>query len=187
MACPSITGTTRSDVAYATGYVHAQDRYFQMDLSRRMPAGRLAELVGDAALPTDRRNRLHRFEALAERMYAALPDGDRELIRAYSAGVNAGLDSLRVRPFEYLLLRSRPAHWQPHDTLLVVFAMYLQLNDSRAETDLRRSVLQAEPAAGTLQFRLFGIARMGSADRRPGGCGGSDAGRGHLRPARPCA
>ena len=137
---------------YATGYVHAQDRYFQMDLSRRMPAGRLAELVGDAALPTDRRNRLHRFEALAERMYATLPDGDRELIRAYSAGVNAGLDSLHVRPFEYLLLRSRPVHWQPHDTLLVVFAMYLQLNDSRAETDLRRSVLQASLPPALFSF-----------------------------------
>ena len=143
LGVPTITGTTRSDVAYATGYVHAQDRYFQMDLSRRMPAGRLAELVGDAALPTDRRNRLHRFEALAERMYAALPDSDRELIRAYSAGINAGLDSLRVRPFEYLLLRARPVDWQPRDTVLVVFAMYLQLNDSRAETDLRRSVLKA--------------------------------------------
>ena len=152
LGVPVITGTTRSDVAYATGYVHAQDRYFQMDLSRRMPAGRLAELVGDAALPTDRRNRLHRFEALAERMYAALPDGDRELIRAYSAGVNAGLDSLRVRPFEYLLLRSRPVHWQPHDTLLVVFAMYLQLNDSRAETDLRRSVLQASLPPALFSF-----------------------------------
>jgi penicillin amidase len=42
LGVPVITGTTRSDVAYATGYVHAQDRYFQMDLSRRMPAGRLA-------------------------------------------------------------------------------------------------------------------------------------------------
>jgi penicillin amidase len=152
LGVPVITGTTRSDVAYATGYVHAQDRYFQMDLSRRMPAGRLAELVGDAALPTDRRNRLHRFEALAERMYATLPDGDRELIRAYSAGVNAGLDSLRVRPFEYLLLRSHPVHWQPHDTLLVVFAMYLQLNDSRAETDLRRSVLQASLPPALFSF-----------------------------------
>ena len=112
LGVPTIAGSSRNNVAYATGYVHAQDRYFQMDLSRRMPAGRLAELVGDAALPTDRRNRLHRFEALADRMYAALPKGERELIDAYSAGVNAGLESLRVRPFEYLLLRSRPVRWQ---------------------------------------------------------------------------
>ena len=152
LGVPTIAGSSRNDVAYATGYVHAQDRYFQMDLSRRMPAGRLAELVGDAALPTDRRNRLHRFEALADRMYAALPEGERELIDAYSAGVNAGLESLRVRPFEYLLLRSRPVHWQPRDTLLVVFAMYLQLNDSRAETDLRRGVLKASLPPALFNF-----------------------------------
>ncbi len=152
LGVPTIAGSSRNDVAYATGYVHAQDRYFQMDLSRRMPAGRLAELVGDAALPTDRRNRLHRFEALADRMYAALPKGERELIDAYSAGVNAGLESLRVRPFEYLLLRSRPVHWQPRDTVLVVFAMYLQLNDSRAETDLRRGVLKASLPPALFSF-----------------------------------
>ena len=152
LGVPTIAGSSRNDVAYATGYVHAQDRYFQMDLSRRMPAGRLAELVGDAALPTDRRNRLHRFEALADSMYAALPKGERELIDAYSAGVNAGLKSLRVRPFEYLLLRSRPVHWQPRDTVLVVFAMYLQLNDSRAETDLRRGVLKASLPPALFSF-----------------------------------
>ena len=152
LGVPTITGTTRNDVAYATGYVHAQDRYFQMDLSRRMPAGRLAELVGDAALPTDRRNRLHRFEALAKRLYAALPERDRELISAYAAGVNAGLDSLRVRPFEYLVLRSRPVHWQPQDSVLVVFAMYLQLNDSRAEADLRRGVLKANLPPALFSF-----------------------------------
>jgi penicillin G amidase len=152
LGVPTIAGSSRNDVAYATGYVHAQDRYFQMDLSRRMPAGRLAELVGDAALPTDRRNRLHRFEGLADRMYAALPKVERELIDAYSAGVNAGLQSLRVRPFEYLLLRSRPVHWQPRDTVLVVFAMYLQLNDSRAETDLRRGVLKASLPPALFSF-----------------------------------
>src|SRR5688572_32023678 len=143
LGVPTIAGSSRNDVAYATGYVHAQDRYFQMDLSRRMPAGRLAELVGDAALPTDRRKRLHRFEALADSMYAALPKGERELIDAYSAGVNAGLESLRVRPFEYLLLRSRPVHWQPCDTVLVVFVMYLQLNDSCAEITSHLGVLTA--------------------------------------------
>jgi penicillin amidase len=148
----TIAGSTRNDVAYATGFVHAQDRFFQMDLSRRMSAGRLAELVGDGALPTDRRNRLHRFEALAGRVYAKLSDGERELLRAYAAGVNAGLDRLRVRPFEYLLLRSSPERWQPRDTVLVVFAMYLQLNDSRAEEDLHRSVLKASLPPALFDF-----------------------------------
>ena len=143
LGVPTLTGSSRDDVAYATGFVHAQDRYFQMDLSRRVSAGRLAELVGDAALPVDRRNRLHRFEALADRTLAALPAAERGLLEAYAAGVNAGLDRLRVRPFEYLLLRSRPEPWRPRDSVLVVYAMYLQLNDSHAEADLQRSLLQA--------------------------------------------
>ena len=57
LGVPTISGANRADVAFATGFVHAQDRFFQMDLSRRAAAGRLAELVGDAALPVDRRNR----------------------------------------------------------------------------------------------------------------------------------
>ena len=51
---PSISGGDRNDVAYATGFVHAQDRFFQMDLLRRMPAGELSELFGEKALETDR-------------------------------------------------------------------------------------------------------------------------------------
>ena len=142
LGVPTITGGNRSDVAFATGFVHAQDRFFQMDLSRRAAAGRLAELVGDPALTVDRRNRLHRFEALAGQVLAAATDEQRALLTAYSDGVNAGLDALRVRPFEYLLLRVAPEPWQPRDTVLVIYAMYLQLNDSRAEADLRRAVLR---------------------------------------------
>ncbi len=139
----TITGRTRDDVAYATGFAHAQDRFFQMDLARRMSAGRLAELVGDAALETDARNRAHRFTAVAAKVYAALPPADRSLLDSYARGVNAGLDSLRVRPFEYLLLRQGTERWRPADSLLVVFTMYLQLNDSEASADRQRGLLAA--------------------------------------------
>jgi penicillin amidase len=129
-------------VAYATGYAHAQDRYFQMDLTRRMSAGRLAELVGDAALPADRRNRIHRFESLADMVLAGLPEAHRAVLEAYAAGVNAGLDGLRAPPFEYLLLRQRPQPWHARDSLLAVYTMYLQLNDSRADADRQRGLLR---------------------------------------------
>ena len=137
-----ITGATRADVAYATGYAHAQDRYFQMDLTRRMSAGRLAELVGDAALPADRRNRIHRFEVLADALLESLPPQHRAVLEAYAAGVNAGLDGLRARPFEYLVLRQRPQPWRARDSLLAVYTMYLQLNDSRADADRQRGLLR---------------------------------------------
>ncbi len=139
----TITGANRPDVAFGTGYAHAQDRYFQMDLARRMSAGRLAELFGDKALDVDERNRLHRFEAIAAQVFARLPPPERGLLESYAAGVNAGLASLRASPFEYLLLRQRPEPWQARDSLLVVYTMFLQLNDSRAEADLQRGLLQS--------------------------------------------
>lgn len=139
----TIEGASRMDVAFGTGYAHAQDRYFQMDLARRLSAGRLAELVGDAALDADRRNRLHRFEAVAAQVLERLPDAERTLLEAYAAGVNAGLASLGARPFEYLLLRQRPQAWQARDSLLVVYTMFLQLNDSRADADRQRGLLRS--------------------------------------------
>lgn len=139
----TITGRTRDDVAFATGFAHAQDRFFQMDLARRMSAGRLAELVGDVALETDGRNRVHGFDGVATAVFARLPAEHRALLDAYARGVNAGLDSLGVRPFEYLLLRHAPERWRPEDSLLVVFTMYLQLNDSEASADRQRGLLAA--------------------------------------------
>ena len=138
---PAITASNRNDLAYATGFVHGQDRFFQMDLSRRRAAGELAELFGAAALPLDRRNRLHRFRNRARAIFAAMTSSDAELIAAYSAGVNAGLDSLSVRPFEYLLLRTSPRRWEHEDGLLVVYNMYLELNDDRASREARRGLV----------------------------------------------
>src|SRR5215203_4405464 len=67
LGVPTIHGATRTDVARATGFLHAQDRFFQMDLSRRRAAGELAALVGARALPVDRQTRLHRFRMVARR------------------------------------------------------------------------------------------------------------------------
>lgn len=139
----TITGASRSDVAFGTGYAHAQDRFFQMDLARRLAAGRLAEVFGDPALGVDRRNRIHRFEAVAAEVMDRLPDAEREVLESYARGVNAGLASLGARPFEYLVLRQRPEPWRATDSLLVVYAMFLQLNDSRAEADRQRGLLKS--------------------------------------------
>src|SRR5215475_4350823 len=70
---PTISGVDRADLAYATGFLHAQDRFFQMDLLRRAAAGELSELVGPAALDLDRRHRLHRFRNRALAALAAAP------------------------------------------------------------------------------------------------------------------
>jgi len=73
----TVTGHSRNDVAFATGFAHAQDRFFQMDLARRMSSGRLAELVGDAALDTDARQRLHQFRRVAGEVFARLASPER--------------------------------------------------------------------------------------------------------------
>src|SRR5262245_39322870 len=127
---PTVRGTNRLDVARVTGFLHAQDRFFQMDLLRRQAAGELAALVGSAALDLDRKQRLHRMRDLAERTLRALPGNEQALVTAYTEGVNAGLARLAVRPPEYLLLRATPGPWRPEDTVLAIHAMFFQLADA---------------------------------------------------------
>ncbi len=122
---PTIDAENRDDAAFALGFLHAQERFFQMDLLRRSAAGELAALVGGAALDFDRSLRLHRLRNVAERIVATLPRF--ELLDTYARGVNAGLDRLGAAPFEYMLLRSEPQPWKPEDTILVVLAMYMDL------------------------------------------------------------
>ncbi|HVP70988.1 MAG TPA: penicillin acylase family protein, partial [Gemmatimonadaceae bacterium] len=60
----TISAANRLDLAYGTGFAHGQDRFFQMDLARRLAAGELSELVGPAALAQDRKARLFRFRSI---------------------------------------------------------------------------------------------------------------------------
>ena len=137
LGIPTITAGTRADVARGLGFLHAQDRFFQMDLARRRAAGELAELVGAAALPLDERTRILRLRACAQRAMELASPEDRALMQAYADGVNAGLKALGARPPEYLLLRAEPQLWEPEDSALVVAAMYLTLQDSEARREAR--------------------------------------------------
>src|SRR5687768_17371192 len=104
----TIDAANETDMARALGYVHAQERYFEMDLMRRTSAGELSELFGPIALKVDKERRVHRMRA---RVMANLDDfaGDKHAqLQAYTDGVNAGLDGLTVRPWPYLLLRQPP-------------------------------------------------------------------------------
>jgi penicillin amidase len=112
-----------------------------MDLSRRMGAGELAELLGPAILDTDRQFRLHRLRATARAAMRLLPAPQLELIRAYTEGVNAGLDALDARPPEYLILRTQPKPWLPEDSLLVADAMFFFLQDSRGRQEAETALL----------------------------------------------
>lgn len=138
LGVPTVTGADRTDVVRALGFLHAQDRFFQMDILRRVAAGELSELVGPAAIDVDTRNRLFRLRSVAERVVAAATPRQRAVLDAYAEGVNAGLKSLVTWPFEYALLLKRPRPWRPEDSILAIYAMYFDLQDptDRRESDL---------------------------------------------------
>jgi penicillin G amidase len=141
LGVPTILASTRADLAYGLGYAHGQDRFFQMDLSRRLAAGELSQIFGQIALAQDRQARLFRFRNVAQQVLAQATPEQREQIEAYSRGVNAGLMSLRNRPWEYIALQATPAEWKAEDTVLVPYAMWwdLQANSLRREK-VRRAI-----------------------------------------------
>jgi penicillin amidase len=112
LGVPIVRGGSRLDVARATGFLHAQERFFQMDLLRRSAAGELAALLGRPVLEMDREARILRLRLVARRAVKALREDERDLLTAYTAGANAGLAALGASPFEYLALRSEPAKWR---------------------------------------------------------------------------
>jgi penicillin amidase len=114
----------------ALGYVHAQERYFEMDLLRRTAAGELAELFGPIAIDTDKEHRVHRMRARVTRNLDSILGDKRPMAQAYVDGINAGLHSLRTRPWPYLLLRKQPAPWRLEDSALTGYAMYFDLQDA---------------------------------------------------------
>lgn len=139
----TVTAANRTDAMRALGFVHAQERFFEMDLMRRAAAGELSELIGAATLPIDRRNRAHRFRARAHAFAARLRADQRRDAQAYVDGVNSGLRALTVRPFPYLLLQQAPQPWRIEDIALVIDAMFLDLNDSSNVRELARGKMKA--------------------------------------------
>jgi penicillin amidase len=132
LGVPTITSASREDIARALGFVHAQDRFFQMDLQRRQPAGELSGLVGPRALDVDQEIRVHRFRDVAHRALEFTDPAYRRILEAYADGVNAGVKALGAPPFEYLVLRATPEPWLPEDSILTVLAMFNTLQGRQA-------------------------------------------------------
>jgi penicillin amidase len=121
---PTIHAASDVDAAFALGFVHAQDRLFQMDLTRRLVAGRLAEWFGERALASDRYFRTLGLYRAGERQYAELTPELQHVLDAYAAGVNAYLaEHGGALPPEYDLVSAynfidaAPEPWRPADTL----------------------------------------------------------------------
>lgn len=140
---PTVRAQTLPEIALGLGFLHAQDRFFQMDLSRRLAAGELAALVGELGLGQDRQTRPFRLREVARAVLADATPEERAWIDAYTHGVNEGLAALASKPWEYHLLRSSPEPWRAEDSVLVIHAMWWQLQSEGLRDEISRRRLEA--------------------------------------------
>ena len=138
-AIPHIEAESLLDATFALGFVHAQDRLFQMEFRRRLGAGRVAEIVGPAALSSDRFMRTLGLYRLAEASLAHLEPETIAWLQAYADGVNAFLES-RTGPLppEFLILgHAEVEPWRPADSLVWIRLMALDLGVNYRDELLR--------------------------------------------------
>jgi penicillin amidase len=150
MGIPHIYATTAHDLFMAQGYVHAQDRFWQMDVWRHIGAGRLAEMFGSDQVETDEFLRTLGWEQLARVEWEQATPEMQEILSAYAAGVNAYLAqrSPAELSFEYSILelvnRSyTPAPWEPINTLTWAKALAWELRGNM-DSEIVRSLLAAD-------------------------------------------
>jgi penicillin G amidase len=125
---PHIKGATASDALFALGYLHATERSWQMEINRRLAAGRLSEILGEDTLKIDRFMRTVGIKYSAERQYERYPVEAKRLLQSYADGINAGNAKLGwALPLEYFLTRSRPGHWSPTDSVAWMLMMAMDL------------------------------------------------------------
>lgn len=126
---PHVRAETSQDLFFGFGFATAQDRLFQLDHQRRKARGRLAEVLGEQALESDILHRTLDLSGIAAREWDALPEEVRDLLQAYTDGINAFLEATADvdLPIEFGLLGYRPEPWQPTDSLAVLgeFRWYL--------------------------------------------------------------
>lgn len=118
-AVPHIYAESVEDVMFGLGFVHAQDRLWQMEMNRRIGSGRLSEVLGSATVGTDRFLRTLGVRRAAKRTYDELDQETRAILDSYAAGVNAFLATHDgPLPPEFLILDHQPEPWLPQDSLV---------------------------------------------------------------------
>lgn len=126
---PHVYAQTADDAYFALGFLHARERFWQMELSRRAGSGRLAELFGADALEQDRFMRTLGLRRAAEANWAQLDPATQASLQAYAKGVNAGIAQSRWLPVEFYLTGApRPEPWHPVDSLVWLKTMAWRLS-----------------------------------------------------------
>ena len=140
-AIPHIFASAKHDALFGLGFVHAQDRLWQMEFQRRIGHGTLSEVFGAATVPQDRFLRTVGFGRAARSAWERLPEEARGQIEAYIAGVNAFLAGDPPLPPEFALLRFTPAPWTGPDVLVWVKMMAWDLSANYSHELLRHDLL----------------------------------------------
>ncbi|MDO3384325.1 penicillin acylase family protein [Gilvimarinus sp. SDUM040013] len=140
---PYIKAKYDDDAYFALGYVHAQNRLWQMDMNRRFVAGTLSAVLGKESLPSDIFMRTIGAKESASKSLAGIQGKERIVLNSYVAGVNKGIADLSRLPPEYYIKGVKPEPWTALDTLLVMKGMQLQLSFNFQE-ELLRSALISE-------------------------------------------
>lgn len=150
LGVPTITADTSEDLFFAQGYVHAQDRFWEMDFRRHVTSGRLAELFGESQLPTDRFLRTLGWREVAEQEVEALDETTLGYYEAYAAGVNAFLaeNTGADASFEYAVLGLQNSEyeiepWTPADSVAWLKAMAWDLR-SNIEEETERALIASD-------------------------------------------
>ena len=128
---PHIKAKTQRDAFYALGFVHATERSWQLEISRRLASGRLSEILGERTVSLDRFMRTLGIKQAAEKQLERYPAEIKQLVQAYADGVNAGNQSLGwALPLEYFLTGSKPGYWSAADSVAWSLMMALDLGDN---------------------------------------------------------
>ncbi len=152
---PHLYAQNLPDALFAQGFVHAQDRLFQMELNRRTAKGTLSELFGDVALDTDRAVRTFGFHRLAKDDWEILSAELKEGLQAYAAGVNAFINQAKRRlPVEFMMLGHRPEPWEVLDTLAFTRVMIWQLSHAWQGEILRAEIAEAVGAEHAAELEI---------------------------------
>jgi penicillin amidase len=142
---PTIDADNFEDLFFAQGYVTAQDRLWQMDISRRFAGGEIAEILGPDFVQHDREQRTLLLRARAERAVQETALRERTYLEAYTRGVNAFIETHRKQlPLEFHILRYQPRLWTPVDTLVISANMVKELNHRSVPSALQREKVLAK-------------------------------------------
>lgn len=164
---PTLQAASASDAYFALGVVHAQDRLWQLEMHRRIAAGRLAEVLGPGALETDRFIRALGVRRAAAAQWQRLPPATQAVLQAYADGINAVLREGGQAPApEFLLLGLRPEPWQPVDSMAWALMMAWDLGGNWSTELLRLRLALQMPVARINQLLppYPGEAPLASAD-----------------------